>query len=74
MTHVFYWDPAAPTSGKARLTRGEVKAVFDADQVRHLASAGGGGTWWIERRGKQSVVKIPTSDYKLSWVDRESKD
>lgn len=71
MTQVFYWDPAAPTSGKARLTRGEVKAVFDADDVRHLASAGGGDTWWIERRGKQSVVKIPTADYKLSWVDRE---
>jgi eukaryotic-like serine/threonine-protein kinase len=71
MTQVFYWNPAAPTSGKARLTRGEVKAVFDADEVRHLASAGGGDTWWIERRGRQSVVKIPTADYKLSWVDRE---
>ncbi len=71
MTQVFYWNPAAPTSGKARLTRGEVKAVFDADQVRHLASAGGGDTWWIERGGKQSVVKIPTGDYKLSWVNRE---
>lgn len=71
MTLVFYWNPAAPTSRKATLTRGEVKAVFDADRVRHLASAAGGDTWWIERRGKQSVVKIPTSDYKLSWVDRE---
>lgn len=71
MTQVFYWNPAAPTSRKARLTRGEVKAVFDADQVRHLASAGGGDTWWMERRGKQSVVKIPTADYKLSWVARE---
>jgi serine/threonine protein kinase len=71
MTLIFYWNPAAPTSGKARLTRGEVKAVFDADRVRHLASAAGGDTWWIERNGKQSVVKIPTSDYKLSWVDRE---
>lgn len=71
MTLVFYWNPTAPTSGKARLTRGEVKAVFDADRVRHLASAAGGDTWWIERKGKQSVVKIPTSDYKLSWVDRE---
>jgi serine/threonine protein kinase len=71
MTQVFYWDPAAPTSGNARLTRGEVKAVFDADDVRHLASAGGGDTWWIQRRGRQSVVKIPTADYKLSWVDRE---
>lgn len=71
MTLVFYWNPTAPTSGKAALTRGEVKAVFDADRVRHLASAGGGDTWWIERNGKQSVVKIPTSDYKLSWVDRE---
>jgi len=71
MTQVFYWDPTAPTSRKARLTRGEVKAVFDADDVRHLASAAGGDTWRIERRGKQSVVKIPTADYKLSWVDRE---
>lgn len=71
MTLVFYWNPAAPTSGKATLTRGEVKAVFDAARARHLASAAGGDTWWIERKGKQSVVKIPTSDYKLSWVARE---
>jgi serine/threonine-protein kinase len=71
MTLVFYWDPTARTSRKAALTRGEIKAVFDADDVRHLASAAGGDTWWIERKGKQSVVKIPTSDYKLSWVDRE---
>jgi hypothetical protein len=71
MTLVFYWNPSAPTSRKAALTRGEVKAVFDADRVRHLASAAGGDTWWIERKGKQSVVKVPTSDYKLSWVDRE---
>ena len=71
MMHVFYWDPAAPTSGIARLTRGEVQAVFDADKVRHLASAGGGDTWWIERGGKQSVVKIPTGDHQLTWVARE---
>jgi len=71
MTLVFYWDPAAPTSGKATLSRGQVKAVFDADGVRHLASAAGGDTWWIERHGRGSVVKIPTSDYKLSWVARE---
>lgn len=71
MTLVFYWDPVAPTSRKATLTRGQVKAVFDADRVRHLASAAGGDTWWIERHGKESVVKIPTSDYKLSWVARE---
>jgi hypothetical protein len=71
VTLVFYWYPAAPTSRKAALTHGELKAVFDADRVRHLASAAGGDTWWIERKGRQSVVKIPTSDYKLSWVDRE---
>jgi hypothetical protein len=52
MTLVFYWNPGAPTSRKATLTRGEVKAVLDADQVRHLASAAGGDTWWIERKGR----------------------
>ena len=71
MTLVFYWNPAAPTSRKATLTRGQVKGVFDADRVRHLASAAGGDTWWIERHGRELVVKIPTSDYKLSWVARE---
>jgi serine/threonine protein kinase len=73
MTLVFYWDPAATTSRKATLTRDEVKTVFDADRVRHLASGAGGDTWLIERRGKRSVVKIPTSNYQPSWIEREIK-
>lgn len=64
-------EPSSADVRQGHTARGEVKAVFDADRVRHLASAAGGDTWWIERHGRQSVVKIPTSDYKLSWVVRE---
>ena len=71
MSLVFFWDPRIPTSVQPRLTRGEVKAVYDADDVRHLGSGAGGDSWLIERQGHCSVVKIPTSDYRLSWVARE---
>jgi len=69
---VFYFDPSRHKPLKPRLSVGEVKGIFHADDVRHLGTGAGGETWLIKRTGTDLAVKMFTRDnYQLSGVDRE---
>ena len=69
---VFYFEPSRHKPLRPRLSVGEVKGIFLADEVRHLGTGAGGDTWLIRRSGTDLAVKMFTrDDYQLSWVDRE---